>query len=166
MPCYGKLKMLKGLDKWKVLNSKEVRTLAEMVRQQWGCELLDVCGSCGFLEGKDSDIFLISRDIEKLDLPKLRIDSLGLYFGQLRNDGLRLSIEGSQLVGKAAAKNVVELNDGEFKLWLGGNDLEKGLDNCSGYVLIKHSSDFIGCGKCKDGKILNFVPKARRVSNL
>ena len=155
--------MLKGLNKWKVLNGKEVRAIAEAVKQQWGCGLNL---GCGFLEGKDSDIFLISRDIEKLDFEHLHLESLGLYFGQLRNDELRLSIEGSQLIGKTAAKNVVELNDGEFKLWLRGEDIEKTLIDCSGYVLIKHNSDFIGCGKCKDGKILNFVPKARRVSSV
>ncbi len=155
--------MLKGLNKWKVLNSKEVRAIAETVKQQWGYSLTL---GCGFLEGRDGDIFLISRDVEKLDLERLRIDSLGLYFGQLRNGELRLSIEGSQIVGKAATKNVVDLNDEEFKLWFGGSDLEKDYGGCSGYVLVKHNDDFIGCGKCKDGRILNFVPKARRVANL
>ncbi|MBI2143177.1 hypothetical protein HYU20_02445 [Candidatus Woesearchaeota archaeon] len=153
--------MLKGLDKWKILNSKEVREILKMVKQQWGC---DLNLGCGFLEGKGGDIFLISRDIEKLDLPQLRINSLGLYFGQTRNDELRLSIEGSQIIGKAATKNVAELSDEEFKLWLQGEDIEKTLNNCSGYAIIKHNNDFIGCGKCKEGKILNFVPKARRVS--
>lgn len=155
--------MLKGLKKWKVLNSKEVKAVAAIVKQQWGS---DLSRDYGFLEGKDGDIFLISRDIEKLDLQQLRINSLGLYFGQLRNGELRLSIEGSQIVGKTAAKNVVDLDDNEFKLWLRGEDIERASDGCSGYVIIKHNNDFIGCGKCKDGKILNFVPKARRVVNV
>lgn len=158
--------MLKGLDKWKVLNSKEVKAIAATVKQQWGPDLPDIRNSCGFLEGKDGDIFLISRDIEKLDLQQLRINSLGLYFGQLRNNELRLSIEGSQIVGKTATKNVAELDDSEFKLWLRGEDIEKQLDSCSGYVLIKHNKDFIGCGKYKEGKVLNFVPKARRIVNI
>lgn len=155
--------MLKGLDKWKVLNSKEVRSILAIIRQQWGSDLSELSAGCGFLEGKDGDIFLISRDVEKLDLENLHIDSLGLYFGQLRNDGLRLSIEGSQIVGKAATRNIVELADSEFRQWLGGNDLEKDYGGCNGYVLVKYNSDFIGCGKLKEGKILNFVPKARRI---
>lgn len=154
--------MLKGLGKWKILNSKEVRAIAEMVKQQWGAELgLE----CGFLEGATGDIFLISRDVENLDLERLRIDSLGLYFGQVRNGELRLSIEGSQLVGRTAAKNIIELGDAEFKEWIRGNELEKDYGSCSGYVLIRHNSDFVGCGRCKEGKILNFVPKARRIRN-
>ena len=179
----GNLIVLKGIDKWKVLNSKEVRALAGMVKQQWGCDLSGLSESCGFLEGKTGNIFLISRDIEKLDLQQLRINSLGLYFGQLRNpsrakhdwaqstqvdlgDELRLSIEGSQLIGNAATKNVVEIDDGEFKDWIRGNDLEKSPDGCSGYVLVRHNTDFVGCGKCKEGKILNFVPKTRRIVTL
>lgn len=159
------LKMLKGLTKWKILNSKEVKAIAEMVQQQWGCELSSVVDEVGFLEGATGDIFLISRDVEKLDLERIRIDSLGLYFGEKKNDELRLSIEGSQLVGKAAVKNVIQLDDAEFKLWLQGSDLEKDYGGCSGFVIMKHSGDFVGCGRCKEGKILNFVPKARRVKS-
>ncbi len=155
--------MLKGLTNWKILNSKEVKAIAAVVKQQWGTEL---SFDNGLLEGKAGDIFLISRDIERLDLQQLRINSLGLYFGQLRNGELRLSIEGSQIVGKTATKNVVELDDSEFKLWLRGEDVEKTLIDCGGYVIIKHNNDFIGCGKYKDGKVLNFVPKARRVLNI
>ena len=157
--------MLKGLGKWKVLNSKEARAVVELVMRQWGADLSEIRNSCGFLESSDGDIFVIGRDIEKLDLENLRIDSLGFYFGQVRNDEIRLSIEGSQIVGKTTTKNILEIDVEELRQWLAGNDLEKDYERCSGYVIIKHKSDFLGCGKCKDGKILNFVPKARRVSN-
>ena len=156
----GDLKMLKGLSKWKIVNSKEVKAVVAAINWQWGC---DFSFDGGFLEGRDGDIFLISRDVEKLDLERLNIESLGLYFGQMRNNELRLSIEGSQIVGKMAAKNVIETTDDEFRQWIGGSDLEKDYNGCSGYAILKHGSYFAGCGKCKGGKILNFVPKARRV---
>ncbi len=158
--------MLKGLSNWKVLNSKEVKEVIAMVRQQWGCDIPSAVGNVGFLEGATGDIFLISRSIESLDLERLRIDSLGLYFGEKKNGELRLSIEGSQLVGKSATKNVLEIDNAEFKDWIRGNDLEKDYGGCSGYVIMKYADDFVGCGRCKNGKILNFVPKARRVSNI
>ena len=160
------VKMLKGLNKWKVLNSKEVRAIADIVQCQWGCGLSELRASSAFLEGSDGDIFLISRAVEGLDLEKIRIDSLGLYFGQLRNNEFRLSIEGSQLVGNIATKNVVEIDDTQLRDWLGGNSLEMSLNSSTGYVIIKHNDDFLGCGKCKDGKILNFVPKARRIASI
>jgi NOL1/NOP2/fmu family ribosome biogenesis protein len=31
-----------------------------------------------------------------------------------------------------------------------------------GFVILKHENDFLGTGKYKNEKILNFVPKARR----
>lgn len=145
------------------MNSKEVRGIRTMVKEQWGC---DFPFDGGFLEGKDGDIFLISRDVEKLDLQGLNVESLGLYFGQVRNDELRLSIEGSQVIGKAASRNVLEVGGDEFAQWISGNDLEKDYAGCSGYVIVKRGTDFIGCGKCKDGRILNFVPKARRLARL
>ncbi|MBI2176279.1 hypothetical protein HYU40_02925 [Candidatus Woesearchaeota archaeon] len=158
--------MLKGLNNWKILNSKEVKELAAMAKQQWGCELSSVVGDAAFLEEATGDIFLISRDVERLDLERLRIDSLGLYFGEKKNGELRLSIEGSQLVGKSATKNVLEISDSEFKDWIRGSDLEKDYGSCSGYAIIKHAGDFVGCGRCKGGTILNFVPKARRIANI
>ena len=35
--------------------------------------------------------------------------------------------------------------------------------NGKGYVIIRHEGDYLGCGKYVDGKILNHVPKERRL---
>jgi len=37
------------------------------------------------------------------------------------------------------------------------------LEKENGYFLIKYNDDFLGCGKSTGNKILNYVPKARRV---
>ena len=48
---------------------------------------------------------------------------------------------------------------------LAGEDLEiKG--NYSGFIIIKHNNDFLGTGKYKEGRILNYVGKSRRVNLL
>lgn len=158
--------MLKGLTNWKILNSREVKEIAGMVKRQWDADFSEATGDAGMLEGTDGDIFLISRDIEKIELEKLRINSLGLYFGQLRNDELRLSIEGSQLLGRFAKKNVAELNSDEMRQWVKGEEIAKELPDCSGFVIIRHNGDFLGSGKYKEGKILNYFPKARRIVNI
>ena len=75
-----------------------------------------------------------------------------------------MSIEGSQLVGPHAKKNVVELDDAETMKWFKGEDLQKECKDCEGFVLMKHDRDFIGTGKYANGKILNFVGKTRRIS--
>jgi len=94
-------------------------------------------------------------------LTKLRINSLGLYFGKIEKDGLRLSIEGSQLIGNKSKKNVIKLDDNQVKEWMAGEVLE--IKDYKGFVIIKHKNDFLGCGKAKEDRILNFVPKTRRL---
>ena len=75
---------------------------------------------------------------------------------------LRLSIEGSQIMGPYAKKNVLELSKEASRDWLKGRDLAVETD-CSGFVIVKSGDDFMGCGKVKDNKLLNFVPKIRRI---
>jgi len=59
----------------------------------------------------------------------------------------------------------LELNDNEAKEWMRGNDLEMKGD-FSGFLIIKHKEDFLGCGKYANGKILNYIGKARRVNSI
>ena len=36
----------------------------------------------------------------------------------------------------------------------------------NGFVILKYKTDFVGCGKVKEGKILNFLSKIRRVKDV
>ena len=85
-------------------------------------------------------------------------------FCEIDGKGIRLSIEGSQIVGLKAAKNVVDLDEEETKRWFKGEDLEKECKDCSGFVVLRHKNDFLGTGKYTNGKILNYVSKTRRVN--
>ncbi|MEM4282102.1 MAG: hypothetical protein QXU88_00350 [Candidatus Woesearchaeota archaeon] len=146
--------------KMRILRAKEKKEIFRLLKEQWGFDKqLDLV----FLATPKGNIYVASREIFRLPLELLRQTSIGLYFGEL-HEGIRLSIEGSQLVGPASTKNVVELNDTEVISWLKGNDLKK-RGEWFGYVLLKHGKDFLGCGKYKpeEGKILNFIPKARRL---
>ena len=101
-----------------------------------------------------------ARDI--LILSKiLTIDTIGLYFAFFKDDELRISFDSAILFGRNAI-NSVSLNDREAKEWLKGQDLEKNTQ-IRGYVIIKYQSDILGCGKATGRKILNFVPKERRI---
>ena len=146
----------------KILNSKEIKEVTKLIGDQWDSDLkLDY----GFLKSAKNRIFLINKEISKIDLTKLRINSMGMYFCELDERGIRLSIEGSQLIGPHAKKNVVEINSLESRNWLRGEDLEKECLSISGSVIIKNKNDFLGCGKYNNGKILNFVSKTRRISS-
>jgi len=143
----------------RILNKKEVKQILNLIEKQFDAKLsIDYV----FLKTEKEKIYLINKDISKLDLSKLRINSIGSYFGELKVNELRLSIEGSQLIGPKSKKNVLELNDGEMREWMQGNDLEKE-GNFPGFFIIKHKDDFLGCGKWRNGKVLNYIGKARRI---
>ena len=73
-----------------------------------------------------------------------------------------MSIEGSQIIGKMATKNIYKMPDKDLKEWLNGLDLETD-DNSIGYKLIKNKDDFYGVGYFRDNKIRNFIPRYRRI---
>ncbi len=141
------------------LKSKEIKELKQRIAKQWGAELPDYA----FFMTEKNKIYVVSKDIAKLDLSLYRIIQVGMYFGELKNEQLRVTIEGSQVLGKTATKNVIALSADQMKAWLRGEDLELEAD-VEGFALVKQGTDFIGSGKYKDGKLLNFVPKARRLT--
>ncbi len=85
----------------------------------------------------------------------------GIYFGKIEKDGLRLSIEGSFIVGKLAKKSVLEVDDEKAFRWMSGENIEASV---KGFCILKWGQYFLGCGK-GDGKVVkNYVPKDRRVN--
>ena len=148
--------MVKNL---KILNRKAVKEILALIEKQWDAEIdLD----CVFLQDKEGKIFIINKEFAEIDLTKLRVNSMGLYIAQLMPDGIRLSIEGSQLIGLKAKKNILELTEKQAKEWFQGNDIEIKTE-MKNYVILKHNKDFLGTGKIKENKILNYIPKSRRL---
>ena len=142
------------------LNSKERKEILGRVKDNWEAELED---NLVFLMNNQNRIFVVSRDVEKIDLSQIRVNNVGLYFGEItERDELRLSIEGSSIVGRLAKKNIVELDDGQSRRWFAGEDIEIE-DERNGFMIVKFKEDFLGCGKLARGKLYNFVPKARRI---
>jgi NOL1/NOP2/fmu family ribosome biogenesis protein len=146
----------------KILNKKEIKSIIKLIKNQWDYNPdLDYV----FFQNNKNRLFIINKELSKIDLNKIRINSIGLYFGELNHNQLRLSIEGSQIIGPKAKKNVLELNKEEVKQWLKGNDLEKET-KLKNFVIIKHNNDFLGCGKVKENKLFNYVPKNRRIGDI
>src|SRR3989338_7453498 len=143
----------------KILNRKEKKAILDQLKTQFEVHL-DL--PYIFLINSEEKIFLITRDLTKIDLDQLRVNDIGLYFGKKEKDGIRLSIEGSQIIGKNAKKNVLELTEEETMHWFRGLEIPVAKD-IPGYLLLKNKNDFIGCGKCKNGRIINYVEKGRRI---
>ena len=116
----------------KPINSKEIKEIHNKLEEQFGYkQKLDYL----FYINKDNKLFLMTKDFQKLDLSKLRVNSFGLYFGELEKTGLRLSISGSQLIGKNADKNILEIN--KIEEWLNGQNLECNKE-LKGWFIVKY----------------------------
>ncbi len=147
-------------ENYDYMPSRELKHFFRMIEEQYG-KVPDSFENLAFIRGKER-IYVINRDIEKVDMTKLRVNSMGLYIAEIKNEQLRLSIEGSQLIGPGATKNVCELNKEQLRKWFTGQDI--GVDGqYEGFVILKYENDYIGSGKFKEGLILNFVPKTRRL---
>jgi NOL1/NOP2/fmu family ribosome biogenesis protein len=158
------------------LNSKECKEIAKIINGQWDADFKFEDFAIQNTKGK---VYIVSRDIEKLEWQRYNIETAGMYLGTLSEEGneIRLSIEGSQLIGPKAKKNVFEAGK-LMKLWMSGQDIPIKTE-MEGMVIVKDGDDYLGTGKIKIkevdvfdelGKshkemqkvIINFVPKTRR----
>ncbi len=143
----------------RILNTREIKPILKSLKTQFGFESkLKFC----FLRNNKDKIFFVNKDISRIDLNNLRINTLGLYFGTVAKEGFRLSIEGSQMIGPDSDKNILDLNKEQSDMWRQGMDFEVD-SKLNGFVLVKYGEDFLGCGKLKDKKLLNYNPKGRRL---
>ncbi len=145
----------------KVLNSKETKKIKEAIKNQFGyCFLQEFV----FLQNNKNRVFITNRDIAKIELHQLKINSIGLYLGEYKDNKIRLSIEGAQMVAQGAKKNILALNSEDACLWMRGSDIAKKKPGNRGeFVILKYNEDALGCGKVCEEKIANYVPKERRV---
>lgn len=144
----------------KILNAKETKEMHRLLENQFGCVSKP---DYAFLVNTKNRIFAVNREISGVGLDMIRPNSIGMYFAEMLDDEVRLSIEGSQIVGPDAKKNVVELNEDESLKLFKGEDIDKET-GCKGFILLKRGNDFLGTGKVKGGKILNFISKSRRIT--
>lgn len=154
--------MKRGL---RILNRREVRDILEKVDEAYGCTL---ALEHAFLTDDKNRAFIIHRDVSAIDFEQLRINSMGLYFAEVNKYGeVRLTIEGSQIVGPLATKNVVGLSEEQVRAYFKGEevDVEVGVEG-QPFVLLRYKNDFFGAAKYKEGKVLNYLPKVHRTTEL
>ena len=134
------------MQRLEVLNTRVVKKIIAQLEEQFGyAERPNVA----FLKSSKDKLYIITRDVNLVNYDELRLESIGIYFASIENDGLRLSIEGSQMVGPKATKNVLELNDEQFTDWFKGKN-----------VLLESSTQKVGDSVVFDissGKIVDTI---------
>ncbi len=140
-------------------NSKQKKELFQQLQEQFGIsQELDVL----FFENSQDKIFALSKDFAQIDPKGLRINNSGMYFAKKEREGLRLSVEGAQLL--TAHKNIIPVNKAQAELWMKGEDII--MQGNLGFVLLKQDKDILGCGMLKNDLLRNMVPKERRLHSI
>ncbi len=149
----------------KILNKSEKREVENKLKERFGIEKIP--GEI-IRFGKERLYLytgsLTPKGIISLEKP-LRIERLGVYFAKIvegEKDLIRLSIEGSQILGSQIKKNIFHLNDKQAKDWMHGKQLNIKTGK-RGFFVMKHNGDFLGTGKASAEKIGNYIPKNRRL---
>ncbi len=149
-----------------ILNGKEAKKIHAQLREQYGYEgKIDLV----FLRSeKKEKLSLFTKDLASVDLGTVRIDTMGMYFAADVEGKLRLTIEGSQLIGAQCTRNVVEVTHAEMQHWLSGGALGEEVIARAGiapgeFVLVRCGADWLGCGKATAKHIVNYIPKARYI---
>lgn len=146
----------------KILNRAEKAEVESNLRGQFG--IGSVPGK--IVKRNEERLFLFTGDIDEKRLERLEkitfIERMGVYFAKIEHGFIRLSIEGSQLLGPQADKNIFSLDQNQTEEWMKGRELLIRTGS-KGFLIMKHGQDFLGTGKASEAKIGNFIPKTRRL---
>lgn len=156
--------MNQEISQLKLLKGKEKKEILEKLEEQFGIKKIE--GTI-FMRGKER-IFLFQGSLSEEKIRELEeisfVERVGVYLGKIEEYGIRLSIEGSQILKNEITKNIVKLNKNEMEKWMMGHEVEK--ENLStGFVIIEYEGEMLGTGKASKEKITNFIPKSRRLKD-
>ncbi len=148
----------------KVFNKKEKEQILKSLNEQFGIKEIP-----GFvLQRGEGRLFLFQGDFSPKQFvefeTKLWLERAGVYFGKIEKDGIRLSIEGTQILKDQISKNLFELNKEQAEKWMTGEELLIKTGQ-KGFIIMKCENDFLGIGKASAEKIGNYIPKNRRLKS-
>jgi len=148
------------IGKVNVMNSKEKKLFLQQIKDLYGVEKLPTY--VYFYINDKERLYVVNEDAFKYDFEEIRVNSTGLYIGTFMIDGFRFSIEGSQIFGKLATKNIYEIDETRRNDWIKGESINCEVpDFQDKYVLIKCGNDFFASAKVKKNSISNYIPKTR-----
>ncbi len=149
------------------LNSRQKKQTVKLLQEQYG--YTGTIDQVMFRQPKKDKLYLLTTAIDEIDFSGINIDTMGLYFATIVEGKIRLTIEGTQLIGPKATKNVIEITKEQMQNWLLGEKLEPEnteLPAHGTFVILKHGTDYLGCGKISGRVISNYIPKTRYVHAL
>ena len=144
------------------LSGKEKRDIFSKMKDQYD---IDIVPNVELVESGKGKVWMVTKNINKIDTLKLNIERYGVYAIFIDKYGVRFTIEGTQIFGQFAKKNIFEIKKEDVQKWIRGFDLDIETGT-NGYVMVKCGEDYLGCGKGSHGRIQNYIPKSRRILRL
>ncbi len=157
--------------KVKFIKSNEKRRIVERLKESFGIsEIPGILIETGKEKMRGFSGSMTREEIKELG-EIANVEIVGLYLFKIEEAGFRLSLDGTHFFADQIDKGIIELNESELESWMSGADLvigdlefkPKNPGDFGGVVILKHESDFIGCGLSNGEKIFNYVPKERRI---
>lgn len=144
------------------IKSREKRRLLAQLKDQFGITKLPYL----LIQSGKEKVRGFSGNLSKEEISLLsrttNIEIIGLYLFKKEKSGqLRLSLDSPHLLKKQISSNIAKISDNQLEEWIRGRDIEIKLP--SGMVVIQHNDDFIGSGISTENKIINHIPKERRL---
>jgi NOL1/NOP2/fmu family ribosome biogenesis protein len=149
----------------KFFNQREKERIIRTLSQQFGIKELPF----SIVRLGKERIMAFSGNMHEREILNLdqiaHIEGVGLYFAKEEMDGIRLSIEGSQLMKEQITKNIFNLDEKQAEQWMMGQEINLSSSDSEkkGFYIMKFKDDFLGTGKISNNRITNFVPKPRRL---
>ncbi len=150
------------MQKLIILNTREIKKLKKVLLKAFGYALEK---DYAYLRTEKDRVYVVNKDISRIELDNLRIDRLGIYFGEWKENHIRLSKEGAQLLvleGGTNVQNVVGLDEKEALEYFKGQDIQKNLGEENKQIILTHKNNILGAAPYKEGTILNYLPKMYR----
>lgn len=142
------------------LKSGEKKNLLAGLNEQFGIEDLNYT----LIETGKNKIRGFSGTMTRDEIRELseiaNVEIIGCYL--IRKEGqFRLGLDGSHILKNQIKKRIVDIENSQVNDWFLGKNLDVVID--SGVYVVRNGKDFLGCGISDGKKLINFVPKERRV---
>lgn len=142
------------------IKSSEKKDIVAELKENFGIEELPFL----LLESGKEKIRGFTGSLSKEEIGQLGqiayVEGIGIYLLK-KEESLRLGFDATQLFSEQISKNIIDINEEQANKWLRGYDLE--LQATRGVVVVRYGKDFLGCGKSTGERIVNHVPKERRL---
>lgn len=149
-----------------VLEKEQIENLEKLIEKNYGTR----AGLDRFLVllSFEEKIWLASKEILNLDMRKFPVNSIGMNFGKIkRNDKINLTVEGAQMIGKLATRNIVVLDEENSKKFMQGSNVKPQQEvGCEyhNFAIVKFGENILGSSLLTEDGIQNQLPKSRRIN--